>query len=209
MGIKRQSIFSRFNRINSGERLIEVGNSEKGESVALTQCLQCSGTFDESAQFCPGCGFPVPIQAVKDSSQETNSEPTAANVEPTVELPPEGSNANNLYFALAVFAGMVAIGLCMGGTDSSSRIANVDDGKSWAITMAQAFVKERLKSPSSASFPWSYDEYRATKGIGGEWSVSGYVDAVNGFNANLRTHWSVQMSDEGANWRLLSIDIRE
>ena len=111
--------------------------------------------------------------------------------------------------AVAVFMGMIVFGLSLNGTDSSSRTTTSDDGKAWAITMAQAFVKERLKSPSSASFPWSYDECRMTKGFGGEWSVSGYVDAVNGYNANLRTHWSLRMRAEGDNWRLLSINIRE
>jgi hypothetical protein len=183
--------------------------------VALTQCLQCSGTFEDSARSCPGCGFPVPIQATKDMPQESVAEPAAAiasigqtTVTHTGDRQPELAGANNWIVAVAVFLGMVVFGLSLNGADSSSQTTKFDDGKSWAVTMAQAFVKERLKSPASASFPWSFDEYRVSN-IGKEWSVSGYVDATNSFNANIRTHWSLRMRDEGENWRLLSIDIRE
>jgi hypothetical protein len=177
--------------------------------MALTQCLQCSGTFDESAQLCPGCGYPVPVQSVIESPAEPDSERATIDTDPQpAESSLSLSNPNSLILAFVVFAGMVTVGLGMSGSKSTSGGSSFDDNKTWAITMAQAFVKERLKSPSSASFPWSYDEYRVSN-IGGEWSVSGYVDAVNGFNANLRTRWSLRMRDEGDNWRLLSINIRE
>jgi hypothetical protein len=41
-----------------------------GKVVALIQCSMCSGTFDDSRQLCPGCGFRVPIQVTVDSAQE-------------------------------------------------------------------------------------------------------------------------------------------
>jgi hypothetical protein len=75
------------------------------------------------------------------------------------------------------------------------------------ITYAQGFVRRRLKSPSSASFPWSFDEYNVTDLGLGHWRVSGYVDAQNGFGATIRTHWSVEMQDEGASWKLLDASI--
>jgi hypothetical protein len=118
---------------------------------------------------------------------------------------PKADGANSFVLALCIFVGMLVFGLRSGGSDVTR---TNDDRKSWPITMAQAFVREHLKSPSSASFPWSFDEYRVTNGIGNEWTVSGYVDAVNGFNANLRTHWTVKMSDDGDDWRLLSINIQ-
>ena len=177
----------------------------------MTQtCFQCSGLFDDSARFCPGCGFPAPPQEV--SSVE---EPLVEIEEPEeIEVSPQPTESlslthpNSLIGAFVVFAVMVTVGLGMSGSKSSGGRTSYDDGKTWAITMAQAFVKERLKSPASASFPWSYDEYRVAKGIGSEWTVSGYVDAVNGFNANLRTRWSLRMRDEGDDWRLLSIDFQ-
>jgi hypothetical protein len=183
--------------------------------VALIKCLLCSGTFDDTRQVCPGCGCPVPVQVSDKSSQERCLDgDLLAN--PGHRLRPPNSELDGFKLICSMFSlvicGAFSLFMCLllWGmiAGSSSRSSNDDDRKSWPITMAQAFVKERLKSPTSASFPWSFDEYRVSN-IGNEWSVSGYVDAINGFNANLRTHWSLRMRDEGDNWRLLSINIRE
>jgi hypothetical protein len=76
-----------------------------------------------------------------------------------------------------------------------------------AITMAQNFVRGRLKSPSSASFPWSFKEYSVRQGSDGKWNVSGYVEAANSYNAIIKASWSVEMKQNGTNWALLSIHI--
>jgi hypothetical protein len=190
--------------------------SRTGDDLPIAQakvmaqtCFQCSGLFDDSARFCPGCGFPAPPQEVLAVEEPPVEHEELEGVEgsPQPAEPMSLTHPNSLIGAFVVFAVMVTVGLGMSGSKSSSGGSSYDDGKTWAITMAQAFVKERLKSPSSASFPWSYDEYRVSH-IGSEWCVSGYVDAVNGFNANLRTRWSLRMRDEGEDWRLLSIDIQ-
>lgn len=97
---------------------------------------------------------------------------------------------------------------CLGGVCSKST-PSPDDDKAMAITMAQHFVKDGLKSPSSASFPWSFNEYSVSQGANGRWSVSGYVDAANSFNAKIRTRWSVEMRRIGTDWELLSINIMD
>ncbi|AMV26277.1 hypothetical protein VT84_17905 [Gemmata sp. SH-PL17] len=97
----------------------------------------------------------------------------------------------------------------IGQSNPESAPTNFEDEKAMAITMAQNFVKERLKSPSSASFPWGSDEYRATRASDGTWSVSGWVEAVNRFNAKLRVRWSVEMKREGTYWKLFSINIQD
>jgi hypothetical protein len=33
-------------------------------------CLQCSGSFDDSARFCPGCGYPTPILPLEEPPVE-------------------------------------------------------------------------------------------------------------------------------------------
>ena len=122
--------------------------------MAQTYCLQCSGSFDDSARFCPGCGYPVPAQPVCESPAEPDSKPAkieagSQSAESSLSL----TNSNSLILAFCVFAGMVTIGLGMGGSESSSRSASFDDGKSWAITMAQAFVKERIEVPIVCIIP--------------------------------------------------------
>jgi hypothetical protein len=198
----------------------------RGEHLALIECLQCSGAFDESLQLCPGCGFPVPqklapavrtivsdsrvpvdaaVVTLNEAITETHGEPEIGKPT-TVQKSDRAGWENNWIAAVCVFSGMMAYMVYRNGSSTSSSIANADDGRAQAITMAQGFVKEHLKSPTSASFAWSFDEYEVNQFVGGTWSVSGYVDAVNGFNANLRTRWIVKMKDEGTNWRLLSLD---
>ena len=92
---------------------------------------------------------------------------------------------------------------------SGSESADVGDEKAMAITMAQNFVKDRLKSPSSASFPWGFNEYQTTRSSDGTWRVSGWVESVNSFNAKVRVSWSVEIKREGTSWKLFSINVRD
>ncbi len=64
------------------------------------------------------------------------------------------------------------------------------DEESSYISQTQEVIKSVLKSPSTAKFPWSYDEY----GIGkkdGSVIVQGYVDSQNGFGAMVRGTYQV------------------
>jgi hypothetical protein len=59
-----------------------------------------------------------------------------------------------------------------------------------ATHQAQTAIKDRLQSPSSASF------LSSTTGIshdGCRWTVSGQLDAQNGFGATLRSSYRVQL----------------
>ncbi|WP_145120436.1 hypothetical protein [Rosistilla oblonga] len=53
-----------------------------------------------------------------------------------------------------------------------------------AIVAAKRFVLSKLKSPSTARFPWGSDEYNVVSSHDGkEWTVSSHVDAQNSFGA--------------------------
>ena len=62
------------------------------------------------------------------------------------------------------------------------------------ISIMQEKVKEQLKSPSSADFPWLPSEYKieyvgeSEDGLY-QYTVTSYVDAINSFNAKLRTNY--------------------
>ena len=60
------------------------------------------------------------------------------------------------------------------------------DDEATAISMAQVMVKNELKAPSTASFPWDFNEYTVTK-KGNQYTVKGYVDAQNSFGVKIRT----------------------
>jgi hypothetical protein len=72
-----------------------------------------------------------------------------------------------------------------------------DDDKAFAWAAAIKTVKENLKSPSDADFPFSfYNE--DIKEIGNNtFEVNSYVDAVNSFGAKLRVNFSVKIKKTG------------
>lgn len=77
-----------------------------------------------------------------------------------------------------------------------------------AWTMAELFVKDHLKSPSTASFgsivgEWQDPGKRVQKfGSDGTYIVTGWVDAQNAFGATLRNDFSVKIQDRGDKWVL-------
>lgn len=91
--------------------------------------------------------------------------------------------------------------------DSTENDDNTDtlseDDKMLAYTYAQNYVKDQLKSPSSAKFP-TYEDSFVTM-TGDTVRVSAYVDADNSFGANIRTNFTVKM-DEDNNLQDISMD---
>lgn len=65
---------------------------------------------------------------------------------------------------------------------------------------AQQFVKQGLKSPSSAEFPVL--PYEANDLGDGRYRIVSYVDSQNSFGAMLRSDWSVLMRLGGERWVL-------
>lgn len=67
-----------------------------------------------------------------------------------------------------------------------------------AAICAQEGVENKLKSPSSAKFPW---ELKAVRGPDGNFIVENYVDAQNSFGAMIRSNYrcEVQVIDPRIN----------
>jgi hypothetical protein len=56
-----------------------------------------------------------------------------------------------------------------------------------ARVMCQKFVTDRLKAPSTAEFPWNYDDQKVDILGPGHYRVSSFVDSQNGFGAQVRS----------------------
>lgn len=87
-----------------------------------------------------------------------------------------------------------------------------DELHTTAYIIAKGFVKDNLKSPSSASF-WHYD-FSWSKLGNHKYYIHSYVDADNSYGANIKTEWKVQLEYSGSgddleqsNWKLLDIKI--
>jgi hypothetical protein len=84
-------------------------------------------------------------------------------------------------------------------TDSQRRnysSGSLKEDKTSAWIFAKNIIKENLKAPSTAKFPW-YDEKFITTLDDGRYLVKAYVDAENSFGAKLRKNFSVKIRITG------------
>ena len=94
--------------------------------------------------------------------------------------------------------------LAIGSTDDGPKTP----GKIEAYVYHKYFIKNRLKSPSTAEF-FSYDASRVSKINNSTFKIRGYVDAQNGFGAMIRTNYSIVVKNETGevrDWVLVSLD---
>lgn len=87
-------------------------------------------------------------------------------------------------------------------------VAKACEDRIAAYVMSQNFVKRELKSPSSASFP-SITQVSAVAVGGCKFDISAFVDAQNGFGAQIRTHYTAKMEylPDTKMWRALNLNI--
>lgn len=79
-----------------------------------------------------------------------------------------------------------------------------------AYIMSQHYVKQQLRAPSTADFPWAHEI--STLAIGDcKFKINAYVDAQNGFGAMLRTRYSAIMIyyPEEESWNALELNMSE
>lgn len=80
-----------------------------------------------------------------------------------------------------------------------------------AFVMSQEFVKRNLKAPSTAEFPWITDDQVAISTRPGcAFHVIAWVDAQNGFGAQIRSNYVVDLKlldDEAGSWQMTDIRI--
>ncbi len=67
----------------------------------------------------------------------------------------------------------------------------LDEQKGYLWGMAEDAVKNNLKSPSTAKFPFSYSSAEFKDLGDNEFEITSYVDAENGFGATIRNDFTV------------------
>ena len=83
------------------------------------------------------------------------------------------------------------------------------------ISTAQTIVKNNLKSPSTAKFPWGEKEYQINKKDGltegfTSYVIRSYVDSQNSFGAEIRSNFTVVLEIDSTqeNYKTISCDIK-
>jgi len=122
---------------------------------------------------------------------------------------------NTKKMLLGFFAGIIAITVLIGvivPTDEEKRQQEIENAEKWkeednhigAYVMVQKFVKEKLKSPSTAKFPSLDYKYQTRENH--VYYIEGYVDSQNSFGATVRTEFAgtIQQVDKDK-WKLLEL----
>jgi hypothetical protein len=111
-------------------------------------------------------------------------------------------------WVFAVFGlGLVFFLFSLGGNSSQSESVAKQVGEIDARIMAENFVRETLKAPSTAKFP---NERRTSNKTGeNTFVISGVVDSQNSFGAMLRSDYiaTLEYSQEEKGWRLLHLSL--
>lgn len=101
---------------------------------------------------------------------------------------------------LMVFV-VLAIGSTSGNSDKVSGPNKIN-----AKVMAESFLEERLKAPSTAVYPWVSVDDVVTELADNKYRYRSYVDAENSFGAKVRTYFEIVVQYVGDDkWRLISL----
>jgi hypothetical protein len=132
-----------------------------------------------------------------------------SHIRPTPDGPPPAHTLllkNPLLWATAAVAALVLFGP---GGESRPDDRGTDE---MAQVQCKNHVRDRLRSPASAEFPFMADG--VTEVGTRTFRVSSYVDAQNGFGATLRSYYVCTVQFEGGdsgeqrNWNLLDLTMQ-
>lgn len=126
---------------------------------------------------------------------------------------PDGWQATNVerqslgeWFRRYWWVALIAVGLAavaINSAVSGESEPSADEQRYVAHAACADFTRDRLKAPGSADFP-EYDDRGVTiTSSGSLHRVSSFVDAENGFGANIRTFFTCEVRDTGDGWRLV------
>lgn len=82
-----------------------------------------------------------------------------------------------------------------------------EKGMAWAI--AKDEVKKKLKSPSTAKFPFSYNGQSIKKSTGDKYQIISYVDAENSLGATVRVNFIVEFEVSGNTYKVINVTLLE
>ena len=108
------------------------------------------------------------------------------------------------YFILLVIGIPVAMVIWEEADPAKSQQTTPED---YAISVAQAFVRSELKSPSTAKFG-RISEHRKIRIEGKEnaFKIYGHVDAQNAFGASIRSSYVCEIQYIDNDWLLINLD---
>jgi len=158
--------------------------------MALINCPECKKQISETIENCPHCGY-------KFSSGETK------------KIKEQQKKSTVIGFVVLVVIIFILFKLCSSGDKPESKTPwDQKDNSAGAWVYTQMYVKNNLKSPSTAKFPWGYTDYVQRNGT--TYTIKSYVDSENSFGAMIRTYFNATVREVSEdNWKMISFEFIE
>jgi len=165
--------------------------------MALINCLECKKEVSDSALSCPHCGFQL-----KEKEKVVKSQVKK----------PKKKHSTFLTWIIIIAVLMTIFYITYIGSveDNSSLNSSSSTNKFVAYSYAEDFVKQNLKSPSTADFPGvSEKDQHITNLGGGKYKIESWVDSQNSFGATIRAKFSCIIIFEGNKVRCEQLKFNE
>lgn len=151
--------------------------------MALSKCRECGGQVSTEAEKCPHCG----------ASDFLEKE--------------EWSLINHVVGPiLVVLVPALMCGMCLSRSGEDQTPWHEQDASTMAYIQTQDYVRERLPTPSTATFPDAYEtQYKRD---GQTYLIKAYVDHENQFGGTVRTHYVAKIEQVAdGEWQLHDIQV--
>lgn len=169
-----------------------------------TICAKCATINSETSLFCSKCG--IEINRFQNIPNE--------ELPPIPKTTPPVKNAAKIKRNNVVVFVILGIVVCCFGVftivGSLSSVSKNTGDANMASVQCRNYVRDRLKSPSTANFPWD-----SAQSVGNNtYEMYSYVDAQNGFGATIRNNFYCKIQYTGgdvgnqSSWSVLSLDIQ-
>jgi hypothetical protein len=110
----------------------------------------------------------------------------------------------SIVFFLLIFIAVTQLQSCFkGSVDKGTTYSTKRDKEREAQAMAKEFIKQKAKSPDSVKF----HDVVAKELSENEFAVAGQFDAINSFNAKLRSKFVCVVKKTDGNWVLVELNI--
>lgn len=205
----------------------------------MKKCVNCNETITDRAKFCAACGTPQPIAAEANTPPLAEPAPSTwlppGAVAPKLTAAPRNS-AERLLPRTAgpqsepskwwVFGPLIALAIlwpaysiyrfnhpkaARASESEGATGSPPSDRSAMAVVQCQNYVRDRIRSPSTADFPW-LDHAVVPRG-NETYMVKSYVDAQNGFGATIRNDYICEIRYIGGdaanqgNWSLIDLTL--
>lgn len=195
-----------------------MAGSRQSPFALRRKCVNCGRSLASDAEICDKCGTSIHAQENADLPSVRNGTVGRNGAVPTVPSQPTAPSgaSGDKKASERQAAGCLGVMLFIGAvvfvlynfTSCMETKPKPEHDIVGAYVMAEKFVKDRLKSPGSAKFPWVTSD-EVTKHLGdGKYRVESYVDSQNSFGGLVRTKFVCVVEYAGSgNWRLVSLDM--